>query len=200
MNKKHTVITPEKEVLKGILDFLQPYKNQGKLMFIRNNTGAIPIDDGKHKRRFIKFGNVGSPDILVWVPRSYALMVYANSFVIEAKSSVGKQTPSQVKWQEDFEKLGGRYYLVNSVDEGMRIIRNEVGGSLMPSEKIDYHKIKKKLKEIEMDLKYHRKFGNVTHVLILKNALFYYSQGLRDAGIDKVKLEIINKEIQEEIK
>jgi len=97
-------------------------------MFIRNNSGAMPVIDGKNKRRYIKFGDKGSPDFLVWLPYITTDGVHVvgihilRSIAIEAKSETGKQSADQIKWQADFEKLGGVYYLVRSVDEVIKIL------------------------------------------------------------------------------
>ena len=56
----------EADLIRAIGDYLQVQRNLGKLMYIRNNTGAIPIPAGEHKRRFVRFGDKGSPDFLVW--------------------------------------------------------------------------------------------------------------------------------------
>ena len=118
----------EADVIKVISDYLQIQRNQGKLMYIRNKSGAMPVVDGKNKRRYIRFGDKGSPDFLVWKPSvkwAYPTHVGVDilrSIAIEAKSDISKQSPDQIKWQADFEKLGGEYYIVRSLDDLIKII------------------------------------------------------------------------------
>jgi len=121
----------ESDIIKVINDYLQIQKNQGKLMFIRNNSGAIPIVDGKNKRRYIRFGDKGSPDFLVWLPFDNEMesgFIPMNRWVravaLEAKSDIGKQSKDQIEWQADFEKLGGEYYIIKNIDNLIKIIGN----------------------------------------------------------------------------
>ena len=123
MKGKYKLELTEADVIKVIKDYLQIQKNQGKLMYIRNNTGAIPIEAGKNKRRVVRFGDKGSPDFLVWqkvqIPASVpCLKEYKlRSIALEAKSDIGKQSPDQIKWQADFEKLGGEYYIARCLED-----------------------------------------------------------------------------------
>jgi len=103
----------ESEILKSIKDYLQYLENQGKLMFIRNNSGAIVIRN-KSGSRYITFGKKGSPDLLVWVQ--------GKSIALEVKTLKGRQSASQKEWQSKFEKLGGEYYIVHSIEEVRKII------------------------------------------------------------------------------
>jgi len=113
----------ESDVIRAINDYLQIQRNQGKLMYIRNNSGAMPISDGKNKRRYIRFGDKGSPDFFVfetlWLTRS---MKAVEAIAIEAKSETGKLSTDQLKWQADFVKLGGVYYVVRSIEEVIKIL------------------------------------------------------------------------------
>ena len=125
---KNRVKMTESMVIKVVGDYLQIQRNQGKLMYIRNNSGAMPIVDGKNKRRYIRFGDKGSPDFLVWKPSvkwAYEADMgvdYLRSIAIEAKSDIGTQSADQIKWQADFEKLGGEYYVVRGLDDLIKII------------------------------------------------------------------------------
>ena len=119
-NKMKLKIT-ESDIIRAVNDYLQIQRNQKKLMFIRNNSGAFPIDDGKNKRRYIRFGDKGSPDFLVWINNGYSLYSL-RSIAIEAKSDIGKQSIDQIEWQTDFERLGGEYYIVRSIEELIKII------------------------------------------------------------------------------
>ena len=116
----------ENDIQRTIKNYLQVRENQGKLMFIRNNSGAMPIKGQNGKMRYIKFGKKGSPDILVWVRKSFNdgdyCIRFANTIALEIKSAIGKQSEIQKEWQGKFEKLGGEYYIVRSVEEVMKIV------------------------------------------------------------------------------
>ena len=90
-------------------------------MFIRSNSLAVQTKDG----HYVKTGKRGSPDILVW-QKDYSLdnpgTYTARCLALEVKSTIGKQSQAQKEWQEKFEKLGGEYYIVRSVEEVMKII------------------------------------------------------------------------------
>ena len=127
---KNKLKLTEADIVRAVGDYLQVQRNLGKLMYVRNNTGAIPIPAGKNKRRYIRFGDKGSPDFLVWKPydnkkeSGYIPMnKWMRGIAIEAKSETGKQSADQLKWQADFERLGGEYYIVKSLDDLMKIIR-----------------------------------------------------------------------------
>jgi hypothetical protein len=119
----------ESDIIRAVNDYLQIQRNKKKLMFIRNNSGAIPIVDGKNKRRYIRFGDKGSPDFLVWLPYNnemecgfIPMCKWMRGLALEAKSDIGKQSIDQIEWQADFEKLGGEYYIIRSIEELIKII------------------------------------------------------------------------------
>lgn len=75
----------------------------------RNNTGCARIG-----RRFVRFGQPGSADILC---------CHAGRFVaFECKSTVGRQSPMQRKWQAEIEAAGGRYCVVRSATEALEFL------------------------------------------------------------------------------
>jgi len=115
----------EAEVIRVTKDYLQIQRNQKKLMYIRNNSGAMPVVDGKNKRRYIRFGDKGSPDFLVWLPVTIPFIferLSPRAIALEAKSDTGKQSKDQIEWQKDFEAIGGEYYIVRCLDDVIKII------------------------------------------------------------------------------
>jgi len=112
----------EIQIQKAIKDYLQILENQGKLMFLRNQAGGYATKEG----HYIKMGKKGSPDLLVWLWEVYPLDIgcfnYTKAIALEVKNEKGKQSPAQKEWQEKFEKIGGEYYIVRSVDEVMEIL------------------------------------------------------------------------------
>ena len=125
IRKRYKLKLTESVVIRIINDYLQIQRNQGKLMYIRNNTGAIPIPAGENKRRYVRFGDRGSPDFLVWVPGIIVnpdFPAILRAIALEAKSDIGKQSKDQKKWQADFEKIGGEYYIVRCYEGLIKII------------------------------------------------------------------------------
>ena len=114
----------EIQIQKAIKDYLQILENQGKLMFLRNQAGGYATKEG----HYIKMGKKGSPDLLVWKPSvewddlAYEEVNIVRAIALEVKAEKGKQSPAQKEWQDKFEKFGGEYYIVRSVEEVMNII------------------------------------------------------------------------------
>lgn len=90
----------EKQILKSILDYLEIKK----IFHWRQNTGALKVQG-----RFIRFGEVGSPDIFI-VRRGQIIG-------LEVKTDKGTQSDFQKEWQTNFESAGGIYHLVRSIDD-----------------------------------------------------------------------------------
>lgn len=113
----------EIQIQKAIKDYLQILENQGKLMFLRNQAGGYATKEG----HYIKMGKKGSPDLLVWIPEYLPIgddgFDYVKAIAFEVKSKKGKQSPSQIEWQEKFEKIGGKYYIIRSIDDVMEILK-----------------------------------------------------------------------------
>ena len=107
----------ENDIQRAIKNYLQVRENQGKLMFIRSNSLAVQTKDG----HYVQTGKKGSPDILVWMED--ITLDELRSIALEVKSTIGKQSPAQKEWQDKFEKFGGEYYIVRSVEEVMNIIK-----------------------------------------------------------------------------
>jgi len=112
----------EIQIQKAIKDYLQILENQGKLMFLRNQAGGYATKEG----HYIKMGKKGSPDLLVWKRRYFCTgddgFDYVEAIALEVKSPKGKQSQSQIEWQKKFEKIGGKYYIIRSVDDVMEIL------------------------------------------------------------------------------
>lgn len=80
------------------------------LLAWRNNSGALPSRTG----RVVRFGLVGSPDILA---------CYRGRFIgIEVKSSTGRQRDAQINFQRAFERSGGLYILARSPADALAAI------------------------------------------------------------------------------
>lgn len=98
----------ESAIQKTILEYLA-VKN---IMHWRNNTGGTRIGANNHsKGYFMQWGSPGSPDIL-------CILKPSGRFCgIEVKSTTGKQSDLQKKWQQRCEENGGLYILARSLDD-----------------------------------------------------------------------------------
>jgi hypothetical protein len=105
MSKK---TTPESIVLAGCLRYLQI---RG-IYHWRNSTGAVQVRPGQ----FMRFGKVGSSDILGVLPGGRLLCV-------ECKAKGGKLSPEQKQFLADVQELGALALVVRGwweLDEALR--------------------------------------------------------------------------------
>ena len=102
----------ESQIITVIANYLQYQENLNKLLFIRNNSGALPTRTGG----FIKFGKRGSSDFIVFIKNGEVLH-------IECKTEKGRQTTSQLEYEIKLKQLGHKYYIVRGVDEVEFIIK-----------------------------------------------------------------------------
>lgn len=94
----------EKDIQKQILQYLEIKR----IFHFRNNSGAVKgMYNGK--ARFLRFGAVGSPDIIC---------IKGGQFIgIEVKRPGTYQSVAQKAFQTAVEEAGGRYILARSLDE-----------------------------------------------------------------------------------
>lgn len=94
----------ESDVQRAILDYL----TLKHVFHYRNNSGMM-VSEYKGRKRFTRFGAVGSPDIVCVVKGQYV--------GIEVKALKGRQTENQKEFQRQLEAAGGRYILAFSLDD-----------------------------------------------------------------------------------
>ena len=99
----------ETQLVKSCLELL--VWKQFKL-FWRNNTGATRTEGGG----FIRFGEVGSPDIFIVLP-PHGMLVG-----IECKVGKNKLSDSQFIFGEKLMKAGGRYEIIRNLDDLERLL------------------------------------------------------------------------------
>lgn len=102
---RRAAATPENAVVKACLAYLA----LRGIFAYRNNTGAFA---GTHngKRRFVRFGALGAPDIIAVVRGRYV--------GIEAKRpGGGRLSPAQLAFHANLRAAGGVALVVRSVDE-----------------------------------------------------------------------------------
>lgn len=100
----------EAMVLSDVLSCLKQLQALGKITrFWRNNTGAYEIGVGR-ARRYVKFGEKGSPDILGFLPDG-------KFFGLEVKKPSGKLTPEQADFIELAVSTGAMCGVCRSIDD-----------------------------------------------------------------------------------
>ena len=101
----------ERDLQKLILDWLALHR----IFHWRNNTGAMKAEH-KSKKRFVRFGYPGSPDIFAMCPTvdpAYGAEMYG----IELKDIDGEQSNEQKQFENDFVRAGGIYILARSLED-----------------------------------------------------------------------------------
>jgi len=73
---------------------------------------------GGRALKFVSPGSSGVPDRLVFLPGG-------KIYLVELKAPKGKMSLLQQKWKREFEKLGFKYYVLNSY-ESVEAFINEV--------------------------------------------------------------------------
>lgn len=106
-NTKCELAVPESKVVDACIKWLW----QRGVFCWRNNTGALR-DKRNH---LIRFGKVGSPDIIGIAPWSSC---HRGKFIgIECKSSTGKMTPHQEEFCSKVTANFGIYIVARSIDD-----------------------------------------------------------------------------------
>jgi penicillin-binding protein-related factor A (putative recombinase) len=99
----------EKATQHACLQFLEA----SNIFHYRNNSGAM-VSEYNGKKRFMRFGASGSPDIIAVINGRY--------IGFEIKDTKGKQSESQIAFQKNLEKAGGAYHIIKSIDDFISII------------------------------------------------------------------------------
>ena len=101
----------EGDLQRLVIDWLKLHR----IFFRRKNTGAMQSEDMPGKRRFVRFGHPGDPDIEI---------CHKGRFIaVELKSDTGSKTQAQKEFQSDFEAAGGRYVLARTLEDVMSVLR-----------------------------------------------------------------------------
>lgn len=108
----------ESQIVTAITQYLSLLENQNKLLFIRNNSGAMYNSRGG----FYKFGRTGSPDFLIFL-RDYSNTNNGRCLHLEIKTNKGKLSPGQLEYQAKILMLGHHYEVAHSLDEVIEILK-----------------------------------------------------------------------------
>lgn len=85
----------------------------------RNNSGATAYQNAAGRKRLVRFGHVGSSDILGVLPllRSDGNERRGVFLAVECKKPGGKLTPAQAQFLDAVRAAGGLALVVRSVDD-----------------------------------------------------------------------------------
>ena len=86
----------------------QQYLTLKGIFYWRNNTGAL-VSEYKGKKRFIRYGATGSPDIFA--------LKDGKLIGIECKFGKNKQSEGQIEFQRQMEKNGAKYLLIYDIEQ-----------------------------------------------------------------------------------
>lgn len=101
----------ETDIQKAIMDYLAVLERQGKLMAFRSASGSFQKDGARFKT-----GRNGIPDISVILAPSGQYIGF------EVKTPTGKLTAIQDACHDAIRRVGGRCYVVRSVDDVIRVM------------------------------------------------------------------------------
>ncbi len=115
----------EADLKRLITDWLQIQQNQGRLMWLRLNSGTFVADAGTPKHRVIRGCPKGTADLLIlcW-PNPYHYTCPHETIFVELKVK-GKQSEAQREFQKSVEAQGARYELVRSLEDLERILKGD---------------------------------------------------------------------------
>ena len=106
--------TPEGAVVRAVTDYL----DIKQILWIRNNTGAARPERKDGTKGFIRFGSVGSSDIVACLPGG-------RFCAIECKAGRGKLSPAQVEFQRKTIREGGLHIVAYRVEDVIEVLEAE---------------------------------------------------------------------------
>jgi len=99
----------ETPIQQAIICYLQMLENQGRLIFLRNNSFAGRIQRANGSQGYINNRKPGSPDVLVFLNNGRSLM-------IEIKAPKGKLNEAQQEFKLRAERLGHDYLIARGIE------------------------------------------------------------------------------------
>lgn len=96
----------ESQLQTTVEHYLSILESQGKLVYIKNNSGAFKTASGG----FYRVGKAGSSDFLVFVKGGKCLH-------LEIKVEKGRQSNLQKEYEDKVTAIGHKYFLARSIDE-----------------------------------------------------------------------------------
>jgi hypothetical protein len=103
----------ESDLQRTVISYLKTHR----IFHWRQNTGAVAAEH-KGKKRFIRYGWPGLPDIFAVIGQRIV--------GIELKSKTGQQTQAQFQFEQDFTQAGGVYILARSLQDVLLALEAKV--------------------------------------------------------------------------
>lgn len=110
----------EAELKRACVQLLELYKNQGKLLYVRNNSFAGRLTRPDGSQGFIKNNSKGAPDFFVFLGnQKYGPTTHH----IELKTEKGKLSDEQEVWSKKCADLGHFYVVIRDLEQLQKIIK-----------------------------------------------------------------------------
>lgn len=110
----------EADTLKTITDWLDLQMAQGKLIYVRHNPSTVisKVVGGKIKTAFkkVRQSQLGAPDLIVLRYVGTEEIGHTDVLCIEAKSAIGKLSPTQERWAEKAVAQGCRHIVARNLE------------------------------------------------------------------------------------
>ena len=103
----------ERHLQRQAIEYLTYEQNSGRLLFLRVNSGMIPIDAAR--RRMVRMAPAGFPDLIIFGQR--------RTVFVELKSEKGKQTESQREFERKAQTLNYQYAVIRSFIELQALVQ-----------------------------------------------------------------------------
>ena len=120
-------LVKESQIQTAIEQYLRILEQNGRLVYIKNNSGAYRTGTGG----FVRFGRSGSSDFLLFVDQGRCIH-------LEVKAEKGRQSKSQRDYQRLVERLGHKYLVVRSRKEVASLFD---GTGFVPDDDLDLQPI-----------------------------------------------------------
>jgi len=127
-------MTEEGNVKKAICDYLEICHQQGKLYWLRLNSGKAWMRyKGNDKLYPIQLCEAGMPDLMIFGMEKFQDtdidgVFYVRLIFFEVKSSKGDTSDIQKERHAELREYGAEVYTVKSLDEVMEILDNGTKG------------------------------------------------------------------------
>ena len=108
----------EKDIQRGLIDYLECLEKQKRLKYIRANAGMIPTEY-KGKKHMVRLGKKGFSDLIVFLNG-------ARTLFIEVKGTGKKQTADQLAFEHAIQRLGFEYHVVDNMSAGIELIQGRL--------------------------------------------------------------------------
>lgn len=113
--------TPEGQIKKSILEFLELYAKKAPFLFWnQESVGIFDAKKGIYRKKKSRFQKNGIADIIL-VKNYYDLPCI---IFLEVKAPGGKQSDDQKEFEKEVQSVNGFYFIVKSIDDVIVCLEN----------------------------------------------------------------------------